>query len=91
VTKYKNTEYVVKTRSNVPNRFPYYTAYGTLVLIIHGRNLRYELHMGHKSKGQYGGPILEIGQESLAAAFEPGTEWEESGVVKYELPCSRVP
>lgn len=73
VTHLKNTEWVQRTPSSIPNRFPYYTVYGTLVIIITGRNLRYELHLGHKSKGQDGGPIA-VGQECLAAAFEPGTE-----------------
>lgn len=73
VTHLKNTEWVQKTPSNIPHRFPYYTVYATLVIIITGRNLRYELHLGQKNKRQSGGPIA-IGQESLAAAFEPGTE-----------------
>ena len=69
VTHLKNTEWVRREQPQVRNRLPYYKAYAKLVVIIDGRNLRYELRLRGQSD-----EIVAIGQECLAAAFQPGTK-----------------
>lgn len=69
VTHLKNTEYVEMVPAEIPNRFPYYKAYGRLAVVIDGRNLRYELWLRGQSDR-----AVATGQECLASAFQPGTE-----------------
>ncbi|RMZ89269.1 hypothetical protein DV736_g3522, partial [Chaetothyriales sp. CBS 134916] len=69
VTHLRNTKYVKKKPPQIRKRLPYYKAYAKLVVIIDGRNLRYELRLRGGSN-----ETVAIGQECLAAAFQPGTE-----------------
>jgi hypothetical protein len=58
-------------RAPAQGMFPYWKVWATLSIIVDGRNLRYEMRLrneGVEAKAR------AVGQESLAAAFKPGTE-----------------
>lgn len=74
VTHLKNTDMVKKMppprRGNI-GMFPYWKVFAKLSIIVNGRNMRYEVRL--RDEGSDVAPRA-VGQESLAAAFLPGTE-----------------
>lgn len=71
VSHMKNTEMVQKIPAPRRGMFPYWKVFARLFIIVNGRNMRYEVRL--RDEGNDVEPRA-VGQESLAAAFLPGTD-----------------
>lgn len=70
VAHLKNTEMVKKMPPPCRGMFGYWKVFARLFVIVNGRNMRYEVRL--RDEGRDVEPRV-VGQESLAAAFRPGT------------------
>jgi hypothetical protein len=70
VSHLKNTDMVKMMPAPGRGKFPYWKVFARLFVIVNGRNMRYEVRL--RNEGRDVEPRA-VGQESLAAAFRPGT------------------
>jgi hypothetical protein len=61
--------HLIKAQASTEGKMPYWKITATLVIVVDGRNLRYEVRWPGED-----GQIQGVGQTCIAAAFVPGTE-----------------